>query len=125
MAKREAEKMRNLNKFNEIVGIANMSLEKTLEYLKSNNITNMTIMIDSHDEFKNLNNLPTKFEMVTLENKILEFNKDPTVGNLIKNGLICFFMLIIFVLNSYYNCKDLFNFSYYEIPNRLSYNKCL
>jgi hypothetical protein len=75
-AKDEIDKIKYINKFDEIVGISELDEKETINFLKSNKIENVTFI--QNNNIVEENKLSKRFEVVVKNGEIVEYRKDPS-----------------------------------------------
>jgi hypothetical protein len=101
LLKSKISQIKKDNNFQEILGISELDQEKTQEFIKENNISEIAFLIDENKQFIKANKLSNRFEAVINESgELEEYRMDPTTLDLLYLGASSFSFFIIFLFLS-------------------------
>lgn len=102
----EVSKIKFLKQFDEIVAISNISIDKTIEFIKQEGISNITFVVDPDNIIKNNNNLPNRYEAFVNNCVFEDLIEDPTIFQIIKKFLL---LILVSTINFYLIYKEISN----------------
>lgn len=109
----ELEKIKLLYEIDHIVGISELNVSSTMDFLNEQKMTNISFIIDPERELNKKNNLNFRYEIIIEGEKLIDLKVDPTGKSLafeyfafIYFALICFF---ICGYGFYYNVHSFFH----------------
>jgi hypothetical protein len=79
----EIEKVKMLNGIDNIIGISEVDILQTLNFIEEQKITNISIIIDKERHIRIKNNFHDRFEAIVEDDVLLDYKNDPTVNSMI------------------------------------------
>jgi hypothetical protein len=101
---REMFKMKYKYNLDDVIGISEMNLKETEDFVMKNRIPDVGFLIDDKNEFNRINKLHERYEMLISDLKIVEYRTDPSLKANILFGFITLYsgiFLFIFTLTAY------------------------
>jgi hypothetical protein len=106
-ATEEIEKIKYVNKFDDIIGVSELEEKETIEFIKNTKIENVTFI--QNNNFIQENKLGKRFEMIVKDGEIIQYRKDPTITKIVLFFLSLTCLLTIVGMSSQHVYLFLFN----------------